>query len=65
LEKVPPLAGSQWLRPRTGALRLGLGQHATGGNFGVRVQSSSSSFSSLGFNGFDYENEDDDEDENA
>jgi hypothetical protein len=39
LENVPPLAGSQWLRPRTGALRLGLGQHATGGNFGVRVKS--------------------------
>jgi hypothetical protein len=38
LENVPPLAGSQWLRPGTGALRLGLGQPATTGNFGVRFK---------------------------
>jgi hypothetical protein len=36
LENVPPLVGSQWLRPRTGALRLGLSQPATVGNFGIR-----------------------------
>jgi len=32
-----------WLRPRTGALRSGLSQPATTGNFGIRVQFSDKS----------------------
>jgi hypothetical protein len=37
LENVPWLEGSQWLRPRTGALRPDLVRPATSGSFGVRV----------------------------
>jgi hypothetical protein len=37
LETILWLKRSRWLRPRTGALRDGLSQHATIGNFGIRV----------------------------
>jgi hypothetical protein len=38
LETILSLKTSLWLRPRTGALRGGLSQPATTGNFGIRVQ---------------------------
>jgi hypothetical protein len=38
LETILGLKRSRWLRPRTGALRGGLSQTATTGNFGMRVE---------------------------
>ncbi len=38
LETILWLKRSRWLRPRTGALRGGLSQPATTGNFGIRVE---------------------------
>ena len=38
LETILWLKRSRWLRPRTGALRGGLSQPATTGNFGIRDQ---------------------------
>ena len=37
LEIILWLKRSLWLRPRTGALRGGLSQPATTGNFGIRA----------------------------
>ena len=46
-ETILWLNRSRWLRPRTGALRGGLSQPATTGNFGIRIEMSHSTVTLL------------------